>query len=151
MRTKEQAMVEMLMGKRFFYSGRVAEYCKRSGEFLLDVGTENEKIISGLWNDVANWEEYLGPHRFNFEPFDRVCVIDENESWKADIFSHVELSGFICVGGAWDYVTDFNPVLLGVPKEATNPGIIIWEVFQGDPIVMEDVLNELKELKNEHN
>ena len=50
--------------------------------------------------------------QFEFEPFDKVLVRDNDNRWRADFFSHLdfEVEGhpFICVGGMANECIPYN-------------------------------------------
>jgi hypothetical protein len=123
MRTKEQAMIEMLQGKKFIYCGEVCYYMR--GDFLID-GTP----IDEAWGYVDQWQEYNEPAPvFPFKPFDRVCARDQGR-WHANFYSHIMQNGFMLMGSIWESVTDFDPDLLGT---IDTPKTTVWNVVDGEP------------------
>ena len=83
------------------------------------------KIIE---NDMQN--------QFEFKPFDKVLVRTTNGVWKADSFSHINISeygsSYCCITGSWEECVPYNENtahLLGTNKSYEEPKPKVWRVI----------------------
>ena len=85
---------------------------------------EKQKLINALKESIEpKAKEYLKKFfgieekpKFNFKPFDKVLVREnDNDFWRADLFSNMEDDIYCCVGGFWEQCIPYrgNEHLLG--------------------------------------
>ena len=105
-------------GKYVFYS---SEYLGDE-DFLAtedyDICTENraksfiqfiEKRLGGKLNmDTLEMEPSKPSHKYEFKPFDKVVVRNENYDWYCDIFSNISDGEYVCIGAAWEQCLPYN-------------------------------------------
>ena len=105
-------------GKYVFYSSEYLgnDDCLTTEDY--DICTENsaksyiqfiEKRLGGKLNmDTLEMEPSKPSHKYEFKPFDKVVVRNENYEWSCDIFSNISYGEYLCIGAAWEQCLPYN-------------------------------------------
>ena len=68
-----------------------------------------EKRLGGKLNmDTLEMEPSKPSHKYEFKPFDKVVVRNENYNWYCDIFSNISDGEYVCIGEAWEQCLPYN-------------------------------------------